>query len=146
MTEALRATEPDGNRKWTLARAMIACDGATVTIEREPGREPLPQATLAPGEQARWDGRFRLRVEAELQGGPVEVRALGEAAVAQLRRQGALATRVRAGAAALLPSFWRADALLAVPPLGYWANPRDRGALHAEFVGLAAAHGKLAAP
>jgi hypothetical protein len=74
------------------------------------------------------------------------VRPLGEAALAQLRRQGALATRVRAGAAALLPAFWRADALLAVPPLGYWADPRDRGTLNAEFIGVAGARAKPASP
>ncbi len=140
ITEALLAGETLA-RKWTLARAMIASDGETVVIEREPGRASLPHITLAPGEQARWDGRFRVKAEAELRAGPVEVRPLGEAALAELRRQGALATRVRAGAAALAPAFWRGQALLAVPPLGYWSTPHHRQTLDARFIGLAGPQG-----
>ncbi len=140
ITEALLAGETQA-RKWTLARAMIENDGESVTIEREPPREPLPHIALSPGEQARWDGRFRVKAEAELQAGPVEVRPLGSAALTELRRQGALATRVRAGAAALVPSFWRGQALLAVPPLGYWSTPHHRQTLDARFIGLAGPQG-----
>ena len=146
ISEALRLAQTQA-RKWTLARAMLECDGKTVTIEREPPREPLPHIALSPGEQARWDGRFRVKAAAELAGGgPVDVRPLGEAALSELRRQGALVTRIRAGAAALVPSFWRGQTLLAVPPLGYWAAPHDRLTLKADFIGMAVRQNKFYEP
>jgi hypothetical protein len=78
-------------------------------------------------------------VDAEPLGGSgVEVRPLGEQALADLRRRGCLAAQVRASAAALTPSFWAGQELLAAPPLGYFATAEARRSLHAEFIGLPA--------
>jgi hypothetical protein len=41
-----------------------------------------------------------------------------------------------------VPSFWRGETLLAVPPLGYWATPGHRQLLDARFIGLAGPAGK----
>ena len=38
-----------GTTRWTLARAMITASDQTVTVEREPGREPLPRLELCCG-------------------------------------------------------------------------------------------------
>lgn len=119
-------------QKRTLARAMITAAGPTITIEREPGREQLPLLKLADGVPACWDGRFRVRADAA--GGAIEVRPLGAAAARELRQQGVVATRVPTRAIAMLPSFWREDCLVAVPPLDFWSNPDWRGSLQAHFM------------
>jgi tRNA(Ile)-lysidine synthase len=124
-----------GQAAWTLARALITRVDDAVTIEREPGREPLPRIALAPGEQALWDGRFRVSVAPRSDVGALEVRALGEAALADLRRKGGLATRVRARTAAMTPAFWRDGALLAAPALGFWASEQLRHSLRSTFIG-----------
>ncbi len=125
-------------RRWTLARALITEEGSAVRIEREPGREPLPELTLRPGDGALWDGRFMVRVAPGFAGGPVQVQALGEANVRSLRRSGQIACDAPAQAAALVPSFWLEDRLLAAPPLGFWAAPLEAGEgdLAAAFAGL----------
>lgn len=122
--------------KWTLARALIAAKEATVTIEREPGREQPPELTVAPGASVRWDGRFRVRVAAGFSG-PVQVRALGAAALRELRRCGAVAAGVPARAGAMVPSMWHGAELVAVPSLGYWKAPHGCGAINASFIGIA---------
>jgi tRNA(Ile)-lysidine synthase len=122
-------------RRWTLARALVTAEPAAVLVEREPGREPLPELTLAPGTSALWDGRFRVSVAPTFAGGPVQVRALGEANVHELRRRGAIA-REALRAAALVPSFWLAGRLVAVPSLAYWAASHAEGGLGAAFLGL----------
>ena len=116
-----------GTTKWTLARAMITANDQTVTIEREPGREPLPRLELSAGAQACWDGRFWVSVGADVETGAiVEVRPLGEAAARELQQQGAVTTRAPVRAAGLVPSFWRGDRLLAVPSLEFWSDPNCR--------------------
>jgi hypothetical protein len=123
-------------RRWTLARALITAGHAAVAVEREPGREPLPELVLMPGNATLWDGRFRVSVAPGFSGGPVEVRPLGEAGVRELRRRGALAREASMRAAAQVPSFWLEGRLLAVPSLAYWAAPHSEGELSAAFVGL----------
>ncbi len=123
-------------RRWTLARALVTEQGAAVLVEREPGREPLPELTLRPGDSALWDGRFRVRVAPTFAGGTVQVRALGEANVRDLRRRGDIAREAPVQAAALVPSFWRDGRLLAAPSLSYWAAPHGEGDLEAAFKGL----------
>lgn len=121
--------------KRTLARAMITATGPTITIEREPGREQLPLLKLVHGLPACWDGRFRVR--ADVAGGAIEVRPLGAVAARELRQQGAVSTRtprVPTRALAMLPSFWREDCLVAVPPLDFWSNPDWRSSLQAHFM------------
>jgi tRNA(Ile)-lysidine synthase len=123
--------------RWTLARAMITADAARVVVEREPPRAPLPRLALAPGQSALWDGRFQVSVAADFAGGAIEVRALGEAGLAELSRLAAPAS-APPRAAALVPSLWREARLVAVPTLRYWAAPEHRGRLQARFAGLGA--------
>ena len=94
---AVRVQGPERAR-WTLARAMITASDQMVTIEREPGREPLPRLELSAGAQTCWDGRFWVSVGADVETGAIEVRPLGEGAARELLQQGAVTTRVaRAG-------------------------------------------------
>jgi tRNA(Ile)-lysidine synthase len=122
--------------KWTLARALITAEAAAVRVEREPGREPLPELTLAPGATALWDGRFRVRLASGLGCAPVQVRALGEATLRDLRRRGYVAQDAPARAAAAVPSFWHRGNLIAVPPLRYWVPPHTAADLEAVFLGI----------
>jgi len=138
---SLRTGRGASGRRWTLARALVTEADARVRIEREPGREPLPELVLRPGDDALWDGRFRVRVAPGFAGGPVQVQALGEANARSLRRRGETAGDVPAQAAALVPSFWLGDRLLAAPPLGFWAAPHGERDLAATFAGL---HSKTA--
>jgi len=124
---------------WTLARAKITATGERVLIEREPGREALPELTLLPGEAALWDGRYRVRAGPGL-AAPVVVRALGADGVRQVRQSLALPPGAPIGALRALPAFWRAGALAAVPPLAVWADDAARAELAAVFVGLSADH------
>lgn len=130
---SLFASRGDAAR-WTLARAMISAKDRFVTVEREPGREPLPQLELPAGAYTCWDGRFRVGANARAELSAVEVRPLGEGLVRELLRQGAVATRTPARAAALVPSFWRGERLLAVPSLEFWSDQNGRGAFAAQFI------------
>ena len=123
-------------RRWTLARALVTAEPAAVRVERESGRQPLPELTLAPGRSALWDGRFRVSVAPAFAGGPVQVRALDEANVRALRHRGDIAREAPVRVAALVPSFWLADRLIAIPSLGYWTDPHSVGDLEATFLGL----------
>jgi hypothetical protein len=124
--------------KWTLARAMITANDQTVAVEREPGREPLPQLELQAGAQACWDGRFWVGATAYAEPGTipgaVEVRALGETALRELRQQGALPTDVPMRAIGLVPSFWCEGKLVAVPSLGFWSPPHRSDGFQSRFV------------
>src|SRR5262249_61459512 len=95
----------DADGCWTLARAQVKAKGNAVVVEREPGRSPPPVATLAAGAKLLWDGRFRVGI-ARTFDGPLEVRALGRAGLADLKRRG----RAMKSSPALLlaPAFWRA--------------------------------------
>lgn len=130
---SLFGTAP-GTTRWTLARAMITASEQTVTIEREPGREPLPQLELSPGKRAYWDGRFSVSVGAGVGTGTILVRPLGEGAARELYQQGAITTRIPARAAGMAPSFWQGNRLLAVPSLEFWSDPTCRSTLEARFV------------
>jgi len=120
--------------RWTLARAMITASDQTVTIEREPGREPLPCMELAAGARACWDGRFSVSVGAGVGTGTVGVRPLGEDAARELYQQGAVTTRIPTRAAGMVPAFWQGNRLLAVPSLEFWSDPTCRSTLEARFV------------
>jgi tRNA(Ile)-lysidine synthase len=129
---------------WTLARAKIAATTGRVLIEREPGREPLPAITLAPGSQALWDGRFLVTAGPGLDSA-VDVRALGPDGVREARRAVQLPSDVSAPALRALPAFWRAERLIAVPSLGFWPEAGARGALCARFTALGNYNSKPAA-
>jgi tRNA(Ile)-lysidine synthase len=100
----------------TLAGALVARHGDDIRILREPGRQALPTVTLQPGTSAVWDGRFRGAAAADA-GGPVEVRALGLQAFADLRQQLEVPRGLPAQAVATLPAYWRASELIIVPGL-----------------------------
>ncbi len=127
--------------RWTLARALITAEPSAVRVEREPGREPLPEVTVVPGGTVLWDGRFRVTVAAGFAGGPVQVRPLGEAGLRDLRRRAPASDGAPARAAAVVPSIWHEGRLIAVPPLRYWAPPHTRDEIGAAFVGIANATG-----
>jgi tRNA(Ile)-lysidine synthase len=124
--------------RWTLARALVTAGEPTVSVERERGREPLPELSVAPGTIALWDGRFWVSVGSGFPGGSIQVRALGEAALRDLRRRDSVAAGVPARAAAMVPSFWHRAELIAAPSLQYWKAPHGRCGLSATFVGLKA--------
>jgi tRNA(Ile)-lysidine synthase len=133
---AAAIAEGGAARRWTLARALVTAESAAVLVEREPGREPLPELTLMPGDSAVWDGRFRVTVAPTFAGGPVQVHALGEASARDLRQRGAAGKQAPVRAAALVPSFWLEGRLVAVPSLAYWAAGHAEGGLGAAFLGL----------
>lgn len=123
----------------TLAGCVISHRGTIVYIERELGRGQLPTLVLEPGGAAVWDHRYRVALARESPL-PVEVRALGRQAYAELRRQLAPEPLIPASAAATLPAFWHGEELLCVPPLAdlvpaekLWES--SRGLYSAEFLG-----------
>jgi tRNA(Ile)-lysidine synthase len=118
---------------WTLARAQITAAGEVIRIEREPGRLALPVVTVAGGAKVLWDGRFAIEIADGL-AGDLEVRALGRAGLAELKRLGCAVK----GASGLLlaPSFWRVNNLLAVPAIDFWVQEGLDRLISADFMGL----------
>ena len=123
----------DAAGSWTLARAQITAVGDVIQVEREPGRLALPVMTLAGGAKALWDGRFVVEIADGFEG-RLEVRALGGAGLAELKRAG----KVVKGTSALLlvPSFWSENELLAVPAIDFWARGGLDRLISAGFAGL----------
>ncbi len=125
----LRLAAPDFPAA-TLGGALLSRRGSEILIHREPGRAALPEIELAPGMGAKWDRRFRVALDPELNS-PVTVSALGRAGFAKLRQQLEDAPRspvrsaasIPARAAATLPAFWQEGTLLAVPALAGLAWP-----------------------
>lgn len=131
----------------TLGGCIVSQGRTTLRLYREPGHRALPELMLAPGGEALWDWRFRMRyeppeaAEGESDGegeagsqtpGPqsVSVRALGLAAYATLKDGLSPYARPPARAAAGLPAFWDGERLLAVPSL------KSDIRFKAEFLGL----------
>jgi tRNA(Ile)-lysidine synthase len=134
VAEALRAGAPIIGA-WTLARAKITATAERILIEREPGREPLPEITLEPGARALWDGRFLVAADAGL-AHAVVVRALGAEGVRAARSEVGLPSGVSAAALRALPAFWRAECLIAAPNLAFWPRECARDLLSAAFIAL----------
>jgi tRNA(Ile)-lysidine synthase len=128
-----------GPNRWTLARALISLERDVVRVERELGREPLPELTLAAGAAALWDGRFWVSVAKAYAGGPIKVRAIGEANLRDLRRRRLVAEGASRGAATV-PALWRGDEIVAAPSLGFWGSAIARDQLDAVFLGFGTAH------
>jgi tRNA(Ile)-lysidine synthase len=122
-----------GPGSWTLARAQITAAGEVIQVERELGRLALPVVTVAGGAKVLWDGRFAIEIADGLPG-DLEVRALGRAGLAELKRLGCAVK----GASGLLlaPSFWRANNLLAVPAIDFWVQEGLDRLISADFMGL----------
>ena len=79
-------------------------------------------------------GRGRRRCGTRCHPRAVEVRALGEAAVRELRQQGALPTDVPTRAIGLVPSFWCGGKLVAVPSLDFWSPPHRSDDFQSRFI------------
>lgn len=125
-----KAREPGS---WTLARAQITAAGEVIQIEREPGRLALPVVTVAGGAKVLWDGRFAIEIADGLEGS-LEVRALGGAGLVELKRLGCAVKGT--SALLLVPSFWRANDLLAVPAIDFWGHKGLDSLISADFMGL----------
>ena len=125
-----------GSGAWTLSRAKVVANGGEVTVEREPGRTPLPRFGVTRGTSAVWDGRFVVHASPRLSHATVDVRPLGDTALSRLRRDDPAFAAVPFSSATLVPSFWIDDILLAVPPLQHWGEPGYRELLRAEFLGF----------
>lgn len=138
--EALvRRMSESGFEGATLGGAVVAPHGDAVHVQREGGRAALETIALDPGAAAIWDRRFRVALAPE-SGLPVEVRALGVDAFAQLRRELDLGPSLPSSAAATLPAFWRRGELLFAPvladlPAAQRLWDADRGRYSAEFLG-----------
>jgi hypothetical protein len=124
---------------WTLARARLAAKPERLLIEREPGRDALPVLSLAAGEVAVWDGRYRVGVGRGIEAA-VEVRPLGIDGVHELRARTQVPPGLPVGSLRALPSFWRGGHLLAVPPVGFRSSA-DLADLAATFLPLASRSG-----
>jgi tRNA(Ile)-lysidine synthase len=104
--------------RWSAARGKLQ-------VFREPGRFPLQEVLLSPGQSAVWDNRFVVSLQSHPQSasasdkGQIAVRALGSAAYATLRRT--LKRDIPALAGAALPAFFQSSNLIAVP---YFADQR----------------------
>jgi tRNA(Ile)-lysidine synthase len=122
IADSFAATERGGA---TLSRAAIRWSAKAITVEREPGRNPLPEIALARGEKALWDGRFWVGAGPHLDR-PVDVRALADAGLAVLRRHASTPPRISINSSRALPGFWRGADLLAVPALDVWIDPGAR--------------------
>ena len=129
------ASATDGQARWTLGRAIITLEPDVVRVEREPGREPLPEVTLVPGDEVLWDGRFWVTVAKSHAGAPLKLRPLGEVALRDLRRRRLVGPEASRGGATV-PALWRGEEIVAVPSLGYWASAHHRDELRAVFLGL----------
>jgi tRNA(Ile)-lysidine synthase len=137
IVSALLADEA-GALAWTLSRAIVGAGGGTVVVEREPGRVPPPESSLTRGASLLWDGRFTVHIAPDLAARKVEVRPLGAEGFADLRRRDASVAAAPARAAALVPSIWLDDELIAVPPLRHWAATDLRERVRADFAGIRA--------
>ncbi len=119
--EALEAALANGPpMAQTLGGCIVSQGQTTLRLYREPGHHDLPEFPLAPGEEALWDWRFRVRYDAGADEGEealaaVSVRPLGLSAYATLRSVLAPNNRPPARAAAGLPSIWLGERLLAAP-------------------------------
>ena len=119
----LAAAAGEGRR---FAQSVAGClvsrgDDEAIDVFRESGRTGLPVLTLEPGAAAIWDNRFHVRFSATAgsgDAGPLTVRALPAAVLADLKRAGGAAVGLPRRAALTLPSAWRGEELVAAPHLG----------------------------
>lgn len=108
----------------TLGGCLILRRRGKILVCREPAAVAPPRP-LAPGEEVRWDGRFRIALDAAASGA-VMIGALGSDApmIAREQRKSA-ALRLPAAVRATLPAVRDAKGVVAVPSLGYFKSCRD---------------------
>jgi tRNA(Ile)-lysidine synthase len=99
----------------TLGGCVIAPEGETLLICREPGRLRAAPLTVGSGETAIWDRRFRVTCGALPR--PLCIDALGERNLAALPQ--AVRKQHPAPALASLPALYAEDHLLGVPVPGF---------------------------
>jgi tRNA(Ile)-lysidine synthase len=104
--------------KWTLARATVCGDGRLVLVTREQGRTLPPGVSIAPGQRLLWDGRFWIEAGAQLEAS-LDVAALGEEGVRELRRSGVETQGLPSSALHTLPALWQQGMLTGTPLLKY---------------------------
>lgn len=105
----------------TLGGCVVVSKLASIEVFREPGRSGLPRLPLKRGESRLWDRRFIVRWSGGGDEGEVRVEALGPLAASFTGRSGAKPMPHRA--LVTLPSFWRGEALIAVPHLDARPHP-----------------------
>jgi tRNA(Ile)-lysidine synthase len=107
----------------TLAGCIVTGFAGSLCVVREPRAVARP-ADIRPGEEIRWDGRFRVSLAGRPRAGRrFRVAALGGEGWRAVRRCApALADGVPPEAGAALPALWDGRALRALPDLG--ARPR----------------------
>ncbi len=122
-----------------LSRIARARRAGSYLVLREAAAIAAEPVALAPGEEALWDHRFRIRLAGDT--APGTVMALGQAGLALLRRERAHELALPALPAPVrptLPSLWQEGRLAAVPHLGF-TNPSLGLAptvFSAEFIGI----------
>ena len=117
----------------TLGGCRIVPDRTDVLVLRETGRSALETLVLNPGDSGLWDNRYHVSLDAGVRAA-VEVRALGEAAYGTVRTRLGAPVNLPARAADGLVSFWRDDAVLCVPAIGFYATSREDCGCRARFV------------
>ncbi|MBU2583175.1 MAG: tRNA lysidine(34) synthetase TilS [Alphaproteobacteria bacterium] len=126
-------------------------DGGRLRIFREGNGEGLEAVRLGTGQSVEWDGRFQVTSD-DAAPGDVEVRALGGAGWARLKREvdGLDELKLKAAAMATMTAIWRGEEILSVPYLDRllaapevlskaaraWAKwrPAEAGLFKAEFL------------
>jgi hypothetical protein len=93
----------------------------------------LPTLELKAGARVLWDGRFAVCAGRNL-AEPLAVSALGAGGLGEARKAVAVSPDAPVGALRALPAFWRGGRLLAVPPLGLWAEVGLSASLSAAFL------------
>ena len=114
------------NQQFSLEGCLIRCFQDEIVILREYGRIKKSSLTLAPGQEALWDGRylvgFIMNETPDRETLPhVTVRALGPDGLRKIKQETDPTLQISARTAHALVSFWQADRLVAVPVLEYFA-------------------------
>lgn len=123
----------EGEMVQTLGGCRVVSGPDDILVHREAGRANLESLILQPGESGLWDNRYHVSSSPEA-GEPVEVRALGAKGYGEIREKLGNSRSLPEHVADSLVSFWRDDALLAVPPLEYAASLAFEKQFSAEMV------------
>ena len=121
----------------TLGRTKISWLDKCVRIQREVGRNEPPPLRLVPGQQASWDNRYDVYVEADA-GRSLEVRPLGAAGLEQLRQQGHAPPGEAADILHAVPSFWDGNVLVAAPTVAWAWSKLDNATAEPHITALEA--------